>query len=222
MKRTHLLGLVAGLIVLIATSSTSFCETLEISWPQDFTTFDIIVDGEERTVSAGSMYGSDPDSSFETYLYCVELGQTIDDTTYDFETSALATQELQEAGWLISEFGDEVNGTAESAALQVAIWEVTHESDDEFDLFSGSFQLDYDPPYDTETPFFSKLEEIRLAYEAEVDFDFDMDEFLLYSSDDAQDLIGYGPKPVPEPATMILFGTGLAGLAGVGARRKKK
>ncbi len=33
---------------------------------------------------------------------------------------------------------------------------------------------------------------------------------------------GSGPNPIPEPSTMLLFGVGLAGLAGVRLRKKKQ
>jgi len=51
----------------------------------------------------------------------------------------------------------------------------------------------------------------------------DPDEFFVaYAPFCANDVIGGGTAPVPEPATMLLFGTGLAGLASVGRKKMKR
>ena len=46
--------------------------------------------------------------------------------------------------------------------------------------------------------------------------------FMAYAPWCANDVMGGGTAPVPEPATMLLFGTGLAGLATVGRKKMKR
>ena len=45
--------------------------------------------------------------------------------------------------------------------------------------------------------------------------------YVAYSPYCANDVLGGGIAPVPEPATMLLFGAGLIGLAGYRSRRRK-
>ncbi len=46
--------------------------------------------------------------------------------------------------------------------------------------------------------------------------------FVAYAPWCDNDIIGGGTAPVPEPATMLLFGTGLAGLATIGRKKMKR
>jgi len=81
----------------------------------------------------------------------------------------------------------------------------------------------YDFDYSNETYGWSLAGLISLNLDGSLDVsidswygDFYLDSSALYASGDN------GAAPVPEPATMLLFGTGIAGLAGLRGRRNKK
>lgn len=178
----------------------------------------IIFNEKEETAWAGSFNLTKVGGGFSTSVFCVEIDQNISVPSgpYTFNVNDLDDVEsrYQNAGWLMNEFSSLID-TPQSGALQLAIWEVIY--DTTFNLGDGNFKI--------KTPasgFSDLLSQITIKYNAteNAGHSFDMSRFATFTSLTVQDLIGIDPSPVPEPATMLLFGAGLAGIAGLRLRRK--
>jgi len=82
---------------------------------------------------------------------------------------------------------------------------------DSLSLLNGNFAPTYDSASKTVTYDFSGLG-IRVNPDSF---------FVAYAPWCANDVIGGGTAPVPEPATMLLFGTGLVGLVSLGRKKMR-
>lgn len=115
---------------------------------------------------------------------------------------------FEKAGRLVTSFfADALSDNTKAAALQLAIWEVLHETSGTFDLASGAVQLD------SSTSNYATLLTKANAYDATIASTGDAWRYVSNSGGFQGQL-----SPVPEPASLAILGVGAMALL----RRRRK
>lgn len=177
-------------------------------------------------VFAGTVYAKITDPAGTPYTlnqefqtYCVDLGAGVTvPGTYALTTDSMSNWNLggsapvdgEQAAYLYNTYAGVVSTADQRAGLQLAIWEVLR--DTTFNLTSGNLSV------------VSGFSAGAIAYANTIGASVGQAKAVWLklgagtNRTDAQDFIG--PTPVPEPASLLLLGSGLAAAAW-GARRKK-